>query len=199
MILEGLVTSSDASGLLNIAPMGPFFSGDSLALDWDRFELRPFQTSKTLANLRQHPEGVFHLVDDALLLAQAAIGRIDPIPESRPAATIRGWILTGACRAYEFRVVSRDEGEQRVRLKAEVVTKHSLREMVGLNRGIHAVLEAAILATRVHLLGKDSILEEYRKLGTLVEKTGSPREIRAFTMLDQHVRSFPDPSRAEGI
>ena len=48
MILESIVTTCSRSGETNLAPMGPLFDGDQ-----DRFELRPFAGSKTLANLEE--------------------------------------------------------------------------------------------------------------------------------------------------
>ena len=48
--------------------------------------LRPFQTSTTYRNLKQTGCGVFHVTDDVLLLAQAAIGALDVSPETFPAA-----------------------------------------------------------------------------------------------------------------
>ena len=47
----------------------------------------------------------------------------------------------------------------------------------------HAVLEAAILATRTAFLPADEIREELRRLLPLVEKTGGPAERRAFAFL----------------
>ena len=48
MILEGIVTSLDAGGKLNVAPMGPIVEPDM-----SRLVLRPFRTSQTYRNLRQ--------------------------------------------------------------------------------------------------------------------------------------------------
>src|SRR5207244_5580830 len=44
---------------------------------------------------------------------------------------------------YEFRVLSIDEREQRVRIEAEVVHTGRLRDFFGFNRAKHAVVEAA--------------------------------------------------------
>src|SRR6201997_718213 len=116
MILEGIVTTSSADGDVHIAPMGP-----RVGPGMDRFLLRPFRTAQTYANLKAHGEGVLHVTDDVLLLARAAIGSLDQPPPLAPAAKVRGWVLTGACRAYEFRVTACDEREERVRFDAEVV------------------------------------------------------------------------------
>src|SRR5262245_883045 len=99
MILEGIVTTVSPTEEVHLAPMGPHVDGDM-----KRFTLRPFQTSETFHNLRALGEGVFHVTDDVLLMAQAALGTVKPPPPVEPAATIRGFVLADACRFYEFRV-----------------------------------------------------------------------------------------------
>src|SRR5947209_13061351 len=108
MILEGIVTTVSPTGALNIAPMGP-----EVEPALERFVLRPFRTAQTYANLKAHGEGVLHVTDDVLLLARAALGPPDPLPPMRPAARVRGWVLTGACRYYEFRVTACDDRAER--------------------------------------------------------------------------------------
>ena len=187
MILEGIVTTVSPSGHVNIAPMGPRLLGDPYA-EPHRFELRPFPTAQTCANLLAHGEGVLHVTDDVLLLAKSALGEIDPPPALQPAAHVRGWVLSGACRWYEFRVTSHDDRSERVRFEAEVIHAGRGRDFFGLNRAIHAVVEAAILATRTALLPREGIEAEFRKLAVLVEKTGGPREREAFAFLQEYIR-----------
>jgi uncharacterized protein len=70
MIVEGVVTTTDATGRAHLAPMGPTVGGDFATL-----LLRPFPTSNTYAHLVRHGEGVFHITDDARLIAYAAVGK----------------------------------------------------------------------------------------------------------------------------
>jgi hypothetical protein len=181
MILEGLVTTTGPDGSMHLAPMGP-----RVAPDWSTLLLRPFPTSETFRNLKRHGEGVLHVTDDVLLLAKAAVGQAPPQP-SAPATRVRGFVLTGACRYYEFVVQSIDESGERVQIQADAVHRDTLREFFGLNRAKHAVVEAAILATRLHLLPPADVLADYRKLRVLVEKTGGPAEHEAFEFLQAHV------------
>jgi hypothetical protein len=182
MILEGLVTSISSDGAMHLAPMGP-----SVESDFSRFTLRPFPTSKTYQNLRQHPEGVLHVTDDVRLIAQSSIGEITDEPSQRPASTVRGFVLAGACRAHEFRVTSVDESEQRMKMECEVVHSHQMRDFFGFNRAKNAVIEAAILATRVHLIPVAEILAEYAKYDVIVRKTGGEQERAAFDLLRDFV------------
>jgi hypothetical protein len=184
MILEGIVTTVSPTGIVNIAPMGP-------AVDeaLDRFVLRPFSTSRTCANLLANGEGVLHVTDDVLLLAQAAVGSVDPMPSLRPAATVHGFVLADACRYYEFQVRSVDAGDARVRFEADVTQRGRQRDFFGFNRAKHAVVEAAILATRTGFLPLDEIDKEFQRLGVIVAKTGGPQEHAAFQLLQVHLRT----------
>ncbi len=182
MILEGIVTTVSPSGEVNIAPMGP-----RVDAGMTRFLLRPFPTAQTCRNLKAHGEGVLHVTDDVLLLARAALGPVEPPPPLVPAMVVRGLVLAGACRFYEFRVRSMDESEQRVRIEAEVVHGGRLRDFFGFNRAKHAVVEAAILATRTDFLPLDEVEAEYRRLAVIVDKTGGEQEHEAFAFLRRHV------------
>ncbi len=186
MILEGIVTTIAADGAINIAPMGPKVD-DLSAGPWRQFVLKPFRTSHTYANLKVIGEGVLHVTDDVLLLARAALGRIEPLPTLKSASRVRGWVLADACRAYEFRIKRIDDRGDRAELWAEVVHEERLRDFFGFNRAMYAVVEAAILATRTAFLPLDQILADYQRLAVLVDKTGGPREHEAFALLRQHV------------
>lgn len=182
MIIEGLVTTCNPDGTPHVAPMGP-----TIPPGGQRLLLRPFPTSQTYQNLRRHPEGVFHITDDALLLARAAIGRLTVFPATESARRVRGYILRDACRALEFRVVEVDDSEPRIRMGCEICQVHSQRDFIGFNRAKHAVVEAAILATRVHLLSRQDILTEYDKWDVIVAKTGGADEIQAMRELREYV------------
>jgi hypothetical protein len=183
MILEGIVTTQDSAEIVNVAPMGPIVD-ETMAM----LRLRPFQTSQTFRNLKAVPSGVFHVVDDVLLLAQAAIGRLPAVPPTFPADKVTGVVLADCCRWYEFLVDTMDDSQERAEIKARVVHIGRIRDFFGFNRAKHAVVEAAILATRVGLIGREEILAEFARLKVPVDKTAGPREAEAFALLEQFVR-----------
>jgi hypothetical protein len=184
VILEGIVTTVSPEGAVNIAPMGP-----DVGPEMDRLLLRPFRSSQTYRNLKHQGEGVLHVTDDVLLLARAAIGPVEPVPSLRPAGSVRGFILDDCCRYYEFHISSLNDRDDRTRIEAEVLVSGRVRDFFGFNRAKHAVVEAAILATRTALLPLDDIEAEYRKLAVLVQKTGGEQERLAFELLQTHVRN----------
>lgn len=181
-ILEGIVTTLNADGSLNVSPMGP-----RVDRRMQHFVLRPYETSRTLANLLRVGEGVLHVTDDVGLLARAAVGRLEPLPTWFAAQRVRGGVLAEACRWYEFRVESVDDRGPRVDVQCEVVERGALREFFGFNRAKHAVVEAAILATRVEFLGRAAVLEQFAKLQEIVDKTAGTQERCAMDFLTKHV------------
>jgi uncharacterized protein len=192
MILEGIVTTRDSSGAVHVAPMGPIVD-ESLT----QLRLRPFQTSQTYQNLKRTPFGVFHVVDDVLLLARSAVGLLTETPAMFPAAKISGAVLADCCRWYEFEIREFDDAKERAELPAQVVHAGRVRDFFGFNRAKHAVLEAAILATRVHLIARSEILSEFDRWKPAVSKTGGPAEVEAFALLDRYVRDAPDAHKDE--
>jgi hypothetical protein len=183
MIIEGLCTTLNPDGGVNVAPMGPIIE-DNFA----RLRLRPFPTSTTYANLKRTLRGVFHVTDDVLLLARAAIDRIPAPPATRPAETIDGAVLVDCCRWYEFECEPLDESGERPLFVAHVKHRGRVRDFVGFNRARHAVIEAAILVSRLHLLEREFILNEMAKLRSAVEKTGDEPEREAFALLESTLR-----------
>lgn len=182
LIVEGLVTTLDATGRVNFAPMGPIVDASMT-----RLTLRPFRTSSTYVNLRERGEGVFHVIDDVELLARAAVDRLELDPPTRAAETVRGAVLQDMCGAFEFRVTRVDDDEQRTRIDCAVVARVRGRDFLGFNRASHAVLELAILATRLHLVHGDVVRQEIERWSVVVDKTAGPVQRRAFEFLRQYI------------
>jgi hypothetical protein len=182
MIVEGIVTTRDPGGQVNFAPMG---------VEWgeDRLVLKPFLETTTFRNLSAGGCAVFNIVDDVLFLAQAAIG--SPQFPWRPAERVAGAVLEAACSWYELEVETIDATPPRSRIETRVVHRGRGPEFIGFNRAKHAVLEAAILATRVHMLPALQMKEDLDRLEVLVEKTAGPREWEAWAMLRRYVAEHP--------
>jgi len=183
MILEAIITTLGPDGAPHLAPMGPRVIGD-----FARFVLRPFPTSNTYRNLQRHPQGVLHVTDDALLLAKAAVGAVDVFPPVRPAERIAGFVLCDSCRHFEFVVTNVDDASERVNMEVEVVHAGRTRDFFGFNRAKHAVVEAAILATRLHLIPLDEVAAEFQRLRVIIAKTGGPDEHAAMDLLEAKLR-----------
>lgn len=183
MILECLVTTQDAAGQTNVAPMGPRFEADFnwLTPDGADFVLRPYEPSQTLNNLLATGVGVLNFTDDVLLFAQSAL-KTDrrPKPELLPAQQIAGYGLREAAAWWEFQVQSTRTDGPRWEVACRVIHVTQRRNLIAFNRAMHAVIEATILATRVELLPAADIREQLRRLEPLIEKTAGQQQLAAW-------------------
>jgi hypothetical protein len=180
VILETIVTSRDAGGSINFAPMGVEW-GDEIIV------LKPFLETSTFRNVSASRQAVVNLTDDAMLFAQGAIS--SPQFPWVPASVVQGAVLQAACSWRELEILTIDATPPRSRIEARVVHRGINREFMGFNRAKHAVLEAAILATRTHLIPADQIRDEFTRLQIIVDKTAGPREREAMTLLTGYVQS----------
>lgn len=180
MIIETIVTSMDQNGAINFAPMGVEWGEDTIVL-------KPFLETTTFRNLRASRAAVVNLTDDAMLFAQGAIS--SPQFPFVPAARVKGVVLETACSWREVEVLTIDDTPPRSRIETRVVHRGVRREFLGFNRARHAVLEAAILATRTHLIPAAEIGQEFARLQVIVDKTAGPREREAMSLLTEYVRS----------
>jgi hypothetical protein len=180
VIIESILTSMNAEGAINFAPMGVEWGETTIVL-------KPFLETTTFRNLSATRTAVVNLTDDAMLFAQGAIS--SPQFPWVPAAVVHGAVLEAATAWREVEVVAIDDTPPRSRIETRVVHRGTRRDFLGFNRARHAVLEAAILATRTHMLPAEQIREEYARLQVIVDKTAGPREQEAMAMLTEYVRS----------
>ena len=189
MIIESIVTTLDADGAVNVAPMGVEWTGGD-----EPPVLKPFLETATYKNVTATRVAVVNLIDDVRMFARAAIA--NPTYPVVPASVVRGVVLEAACSWRELRVRSIDSTPPRSRIETEVVHHGFRREFIGFNRARHAVLETAIYATRVHMLARDFLEAELARLQVIVDKTAGPAEHEAMALLAEYIRSAPAPERA---
>ena len=185
MIVETIVTTVAADGAVNCAPMGVEWGDETIVL-------KPFLETATYRNVTATRVAVVNLVDDVRVFARAAIS--NPVYPTVPADVVRGVVLADCCSWREVEVRAIDSTPPRSRIETAVVHRGVRREFIGFNRARHAVLEAAIYATRLHLLPRTFIHDELARLQVIVDKTGGPAEHEAMALLTEFVRSAPEGS-----
>lgn len=174
MIRESIVTTQSLDGRVHIAPLGLIVEGEHLII-------APFRPSQTLDNLRSNPHAVANYTDDVLVFAGCLTGRRDwPV---HPADQIPGAVLDSALAHAELRVVAVTEDEQRPRFRCAVQHEAAHAPFHGFNRAQAAVVEAAILVSRLHMLPPEKIEREIAYLQIAVDKTAGPRERQAWSWL----------------
>lgn len=181
MIREVIVTTIDASGKPHLAPLGLIEAEDG-------WIIAPFRPSTTLDNLSKVPFAVANYTDDPLIFAGLVTGRHDwPL-----AATASGRVprLAAALAHAELSVSRVEEDPQRPRFICKVLHREQHAPFEGFNRARNAVLECAILVTRLHLLPREKLDREIDYLSIAVEKTAGPREREAWSWLMQKRDAF---------
>jgi hypothetical protein len=149
--------------------------------------LRPFKTSRSYANLIESKSGVFHITDDVNLIARAAVGSIKPLPEMVPIIDTDAQRLRDTCRWFLLELVSIEQEGERATLNLDIHKMGRVRDFTGFNRAKHAVIEAAILATRVGILPDSEITSQMEMLRSWVDKTGGVSEHDAYSFLQQFI------------
>lgn len=181
MIREVIVTTVDRSGVAHLAPLG-------LIEDGDNWIIAPFLPSATHDNLVEASVAVANYTDDARIFAGLVTGRRNwPLV---PAAKISVPRLAGALAHAELKVARFEADAERPRFHCKILHKEQHAPFEGFNRAANAVLECAILLTRLHMLPRDKIDREIAYLAIAIEKTAGPREKEAWSWLMHKRDSF---------
>ncbi len=203
MILESIVTTVDEQGRINLAPMGPVVSHPNALSRVDDgdpgFILRPFEGSTTLRNLIQTKRATIHISDDVELFAAAAIGKVDA-EHLVQSGFNRDWKRLKDChRWFEVEINQIQSTPPRHEMHCRVVRSGLQNPFFGFNRAKHAVLEVAILATRLHLIPAQEVERHLRVFEPMVQKTAGPAERRAFDLLKTHLLNDREPPAANEL
>src|ERR1700687_388630 len=195
MIRETIVTTLNEDGRVHIAPLG--LIAVPLGADGDGWIIAPFRPSATLDNLRTTPYAVANFTDDVLIFASCLVGQKDW--PTRASTHVPGAVLEGAPAPAELRVDHVEEEEQRPRFHCRVVHEASHAPFKGFNRAQGAVIEAAILASRLPMLPREKGERELVYLQIAMEKTAGPREHQAWRLLiekiEDHYKHAPPGPR----
>ncbi|MDQ0995296.1 hypothetical protein QFZ34_000473 [Phyllobacterium ifriqiyense] len=177
-IRETIVTTMSGDGVIHIAPLGIIQHGQG-------WIIAPFRPSKTLENLAAVPFAIANYTDDMRIFAGCLTGRkdwptvpVDDCPVPR---------LKSALSHSVLEVVSVENDELRPRHICKVISEAIHAPYTGLNRAKAAVLELAILVSRLQMLPPEKVAAEIDYLKIAIEKTAGPDELEAWSWLMQKV------------
>lgn len=174
MIFETVVTTVSCEGMPHVAPMGVRYQGGSVVL-------MPFKPSKTLDNIEATGHAVLNTVTDTRVFAGCVTGRKTwPV---LPAERIAGVRLAVALNHVELRLTDHSDDAQRPVLRLARVFEATHAPFIGFNRAQTAVLEGAILVSRLHLLPAAKVQTELTYLQIAIDKTAGPNEREAWGWL----------------
>ena len=173
-IYETVVTTPNADGSAHIAPMG-------VRMAEENYLIAPFKPSRTLDNLSRAGVAVLNATDQALIFAGCLTGRERwPTVASERIDCPR---LAAALAHVEVRVERCEEDALRPVFTCRPVHAATHAPFRGFNRAQAAVVEAAILVSRLHLLPEKKVREELAYLSIAIEKTAGEEEKTAWEWL----------------
>ncbi|HSI22878.1 MAG TPA: DUF447 domain-containing protein [Methylophilaceae bacterium] len=188
MIYETVITTVNADGSAHIAPFG-IRERDGMIV------IAPFRPSTSLDNLLRTERAVVNLTDDVRVFAGALTGRRDwPV---RQAEKIEGYVLDAALAHRELELVDVKEDVVRPELSFRVAHEAIHSAFRGFNRAQAAVLEAAVLVSRLHMLPPEKIAAEIAYLTIAIDKTAGDREKQAWDWLLERIENYNAEQRGE--
>lgn len=181
MIHEIIVTTTGEDGYTHIAPMG-IREENGLVV------IAPFKPSATLDNIRRNKTATVNRVADVRVFAGCLTGRRDwPLSDTN---IIKGKRLECALSHVELEMERFEEDKTRPQFFMKVVHEQTHQPFHGFNRAQAAVLEAAILVSRLHMLPEKKIREEIDYLRIAIDKTAGENEKLAWDWLMEKVRDY---------
>ena len=181
MINEVIITTLKQDGAVHIAPMGISYDGELLCV-------KPFQPSTTLANLQSHKQAVINFVDDVRVFAGCLTDRYDW--DTVATTHIKGQRLVLALSHIEVKVVDQKPDPVRPVFYCQVVHQENHVPFMGLNRAKAAVIEAAVLVSRLSMLSSEKVDSEIAYLQIAIDKTAGAHELEAWGWLMQRIQQF---------
>lgn len=188
-IRETIITTVDADGAVHIAPLG-------IIQEADGWIIAPFRPSKTLENLAAVPYAIANYTDDMLVFAGCLTGHKDwpAVPvENCPVPRLQAALSHSVLHVESIK----DDGLRPLHF-CKVVSEATHAPFTGLNRAKAAVLELAILVSRLHMLPPEKIDAEIAYLMIAIEKTAGPDEHQAWSWLMQRVKDHRDAADEKG-
>ncbi|MFZ2651961.1 MAG: DUF447 domain-containing protein [Burkholderiaceae bacterium] len=188
-IFETVVTSVADDGKVHVAPMGVRYQAGLVVL-------MPFKPSTTLANITSTGHAVLNLVTDTRVFAGCVTGR--RAWPTLPAQRIAGVRLACALGHVELRLAAHLEDAQRPVLRMARVFEATHAPFAGLNRAQAAVLEGAVLVSRLHMLAPQKVDTEMAYLQIALDKTAGEAEHEAWAWLREAVAAHRAAAATQG-
>jgi hypothetical protein len=181
MIFETIISSVNSQGDVHVAPFGIQIQ-DGLVV------ISPYKPSVTLDNILTTQYAVMNLTDDVRVFSGVLTRR--QAWTLLPAVKITGFRLADSLVHKELKLVKVQEDALRPQLFLEVLHEVQHQPFQGFNRAQAAVIELAVLVSRLQMLPKDKVISELSYLQIAIDKTAGERELQAWRWLTEKVENF---------
>jgi uncharacterized protein len=174
VIYEAVVSTVAPKGAPHVAPMGVRYAGEQVVL-------MPFKPSTTFDNIAASGLAVLNILTDTRVFAGCVTGRRDW--PTLPADKIAGVRLACALRHVELRLARQSDDAQRPVLHMARVHEATHADFKGFNRAQAAVVEGAVLVSRLRMLPPQKVDTEMAYLQIAIDKTAGAEEREAWGWL----------------
>jgi hypothetical protein len=181
MMVETIISTISLTGVPHVTPFGVKYEDDFIVIS-------PYKPSTTLDNILATKCAVMNLTDDVRVFAGALTNR-QPWRLMQADKIIAGR-LTDCLAHVELELVEVRDDATRPELLMKKVAEFNHQPFAGFNRAQAAVIELAVLVSRLHLLPRDKIENEMQYLQIAIDKTAGEREKEAWTWLTKKIDDF---------
>jgi hypothetical protein len=181
VILETIITSIDKVGNVHATPFGIRLEGEYVVIS-------PYKPSTTLDNILASKNAVLNLTDDVRVFAGAMTGHITW--GYLEANKIKAFRLAECLTHIELKLVEIREDALRPQLVMEKIFEAQHGSFKGFNRAQAAVIELAVLVSRLHMLPRERIETEMAYLQIAIDKTAGTHELEAWGWLNEKIEGY---------
>jgi hypothetical protein len=185
MIYETIVTSIDESGKPHVTPFGVRHEGGG---DDMHIVISPYKPSTTLNNILATKSATLNLTDDVRVFAAALTKR--QAWKLLETTHVNGFRLADCLAHSELILVEVRDDETRPTLVMKKIADFNHKPFTGFNRAQAAVIELAVLVSRLHMLPREKIETELNYLKIAIDKTAGAREVEAWTWLVDKIKQY---------
>lgn len=191
MIFETIITTVNAEGEPHVTPFGVRYEGEHVVIS-------PYKPSTTLTNILASKQAVMNLTDDVRVFAAALTNR--KAWQLLKVNQVNGFRLANCLTHVELELIEVRDDEIRPQLVMQKVFTQQHQAFNGFNRAQAAVIELAVLVSRLHLLPKEKIQAEMQYLQIAIDKTAGENELLAWAWLIEKTKQFyAAPEKREPI
>ncbi len=181
MIFETIISTINAEGVAHVTPFGVRYAGENVIIS-------PYKPSTTLANILASKHAVMNITADVRVFAAALTNR--QAWQLLPTSQIKGFRLADCIQHVELALIEVRDDAVRPQLVMQKMHVQQHQAFNGFNRAQAAVIELAVLVSRIHLLPQEKIQAEMHYLQIAIEKTAGENELQAWIWLTEKIQQF---------
>lgn len=181
MIFETIISTVNSQGAPHVTPFGVRYEGEHILIS-------PYKPSTTLANILASKQAVMNLTDDVRVFAAALTNR--QTWKLQQATKVDGFRLADCLQHVELALIEVREDAVRPQLVMQKIHAENHRAFNGFNRAQAAVIELAVLVSRLQMLPQDKIRSEMQYLQIAIDKTAGENELLAWSWLVEKIDHF---------